>query len=83
MWSYMSNLVQGSELARVQKQLEEQRKGNYSISYDKSDVNFEHLRRKRAFYKGVNIQMEQEMTDKGEVVGFGDVPDILPFKPKG
>ena len=83
MFSYLSNLVQGSELSRIQKQLEEQRKGNYSISYDLTDVNFGHLRRKRAFYKGVNIQMGQEMTDKGELISFSDVPDILPMKPKG
>lgn len=30
----MSNLVAGNELARVQKELEEQRKGNYAISYE-------------------------------------------------
>ena len=23
------------------------------------------------------------MTDKGTLIGFSDVPDILPFKPKG
>lgn len=51
----MSNLVAGSEVAAVQKELEEQRKGNYSISYEISDLNFDHLRRKRAFISGVNI----------------------------
>ena len=75
--------MQGSELARIQKNLDEQRKGNYSISYDKSEVNFEHLRRKRAFYQGVNIQMGEEITDKGELIGFANVPDILPLRPKG
>ena len=55
MFSYLANLVQGSELSRIQKQLEEQRKGNYSVSYQLSEINFDHLRRKRAFYKGVNI----------------------------
>lgn len=39
------------------------------------------MRRKRAFFRGVNIQLGQELTDKGELVGFSDVPDILPLKP--
>lgn len=26
--------------------------------------------------------MGQEMTDKGELIGFSDVPDIMPMKPK-
>ena len=78
----MSNMIAGSELANVQKELEEQRKGNYSISYEISDLNFDHLRRKRAFISGVNIQLEEEK-NKEELVGFQDLPDILPLVPKG
>ena len=46
-------------------------------------INFDHLRRKRAFISGVNIQVEEEKTDKGETLGFDELPDLLPIKPKG
>jgi len=78
----MSNLVAGNELARVQKELEEQRKGNYAISYEVQDLNFDHLRRKRAFVQGVNIQLEEEK-NKEELIAFDNLPDILPLVPKG
>jgi len=81
--NYMSNLVQGSELGRIQAELDEQRKGNYAISFEMSDVNFDHLRRKRAFLSGVNIQLEEEKTDKGDILAFNNLPDLLPIKPKG
>jgi hypothetical protein len=41
------------------------------------------LRRKRAFIKGVDIALEEEKTEKGDLVSFSDLPDILPIKPKG
>ena len=81
--NYMSNLVQGSELARIEKENEDRRKGNYAISFELSDVNFDHLRRKRAFYRGVNIELEEEKTEKGDLISFSDLPDLLPVKPKG
>lgn len=62
--------------------METQRKGLYKISYDKSDINFDHLRRNRAFYQGVNIQMNEETTDKGDLIGFSNLPNILPVRPK-
>lgn len=78
----MTNLVAGSELERVQKQLETDRKGNFSISYEMDDINFDHLRRKRAFFQGVNIELQQEF-DKEQLIGFSDLPDVLPVRPKG
>ena len=80
--NYMSNLVQGSELSRIEKELEEQRKGNFAISFEKETINFEHLRRKRAFSSSVNIEMEEEKTDKGDLISFSDLPDLLAIKPK-
>lgn len=54
--SYMNNLVGGqSEAARRQKLLDSMRMGTMPISYELNEVNFDHLRRKRAFIKGVNI----------------------------
>jgi len=47
-----------------------------------ADINFDQLRRKRAYYKGVNIQLGEEM-DKGQLVGFSDLPDLLPIKTPG
>lgn len=47
----------------------------------KEDVEFEHLRRKRAFISGANIEPEQ--SEKEELISFDNLPDILPFKPKG
>lgn len=47
-----------------------------------TDINFDHLRRKRAFIQGVNIQLEEEF-DKEELVGFDNLPDLLPIIPKG
>ena len=79
--SYMTNLVAGSELAQVQKNLEAERKGNYAISFEMDKMNFDHLRRKRAFFSGVPIQLQEEM-DKGALIGFSNLPDILPIKPK-
>lgn len=78
----MSNLVQGSEQAQIQAQLDEGRKEKFSVSYELDDVNFDHLRRKRAFISGVNIQLEEEKTDKGDILAFNDLPDLLPIKPK-
>lgn len=81
--NYMTNLVAGSELARLEKEAENQRRGNYAISFEVNDMNFDHLRRKRAFIKGVNIALEEEKTDKGDLLSFSDLPDLLPIKPKG
>ena len=67
--NYMSGFM-GSELAAIEKLNEEQRKGNYAISFEKTDVNFDHLRRKRAFIQGVNIELEEEKTDKGDTITF-------------
>ena len=80
--SYMSSLVLGTEQSRLQNELETQRKGNYRIAYEMENINFEHLRRKRAFVKGINIQVEEEKTDKGQTLGFDTLPDLLPIKPK-
>ena len=80
--SYMSDLVAGSELKRIQKELEAQRRGNYAISYELNDLNFEHLRRKRAFLSGVNLKLDQEF-DKEQLIGFQNLPDIVPIKPNG
>lgn len=80
--NYMQTLVQGSEVGRIEKENEDRRRGNYAISYEMSDVNFDHLRRKRAFYKGVNIELEEEKTEKGDLVSFSDLPDLLPIRPK-
>ena len=46
------------------------------------NINFDHLRRKRAFVKGISIEVEEEKTDKGETIGFDTLPDLLPIKPK-
>ena len=56
--------------------------GKKPIAFDITEMNFEHLRRKRAFYNGVNIQLEEEK-DKDKVLDFTDLPDILPVKAKG
>lgn len=40
------------------------------------------MRKKRAFYKGVNIRLNGEK-DKQEVIDFTDLPDILPLKAAG
>ena len=45
-------------------------------------MNFDHLRRKRAFYKNVDIQLLEEK-DKEEIIEFTDLPDILPVKAAG
>lgn len=52
------------------------------MSFEISDINFDHLRRKRAFLKGINIQLDEEF-DKDELVGFNALPDLLPVVPKG
>ena len=80
--SYMNNLVGGqSEAATAEKLRESLRIGTMSISYELNDVNFDHLRRKRAFIKGVNLQLSEEY-DKEELLGFGGLPDVLPMKPR-
>merc|ERR1712060_250683 len=55
--------------------------GSMCVSYDLFDVNFDHLRRKRAFVKGVDIRIREEM-DKEKLMGFANLPDIVPIKPK-
>ena len=82
MFSYFKNLVVGSELSQLETQHAKDRKGSKLISYDLADINFDQLRRKRAYYKGVNIQLGEEM-DKGQLVGFSDLPDLLPIKTPG
>ena len=79
--SYFTTLVGGqSEAAKREKNLELLRVGTQQISYQLSEVNFDHLRRKRAFIKGINLQLSEEY-DKEVLLGFGDLPDILPLKP--
>lgn len=80
--SYLTQLVVGTELAALETQHEKDRKGSQPISYEKSDLNFNQLRRKRAYYNGVNIQLAEEM-DKGVLLGFSDLPDLLPVKTIG
>lgn len=80
--NYMNALVGGqSEAAKREKALEALRTGNMDISYDLKEVNFDQLRRKRAFYKGVNIQLLEEM-NKEELIDFTNAPDILPMRPR-
>ena len=78
--NYFGNLVQ-SEQSRREKLLESMRIGSMCVSYDLFDVNFDHLRRKRAFVKGVDIRIREEM-DKEKLMGFANLPDIVPIKPK-
>ena len=40
-------------------ELEKQRTGCVPIDFQLNDVNFDHLRRKRAFYKNVDITVTQ------------------------
>ena len=62
--------------------LEASRTGLNPISFDITEVNYEHLRRKRAFYKNVDIQLQEEK-DKQEIIEFTDLPDILAVKAAG
>lgn len=58
--NYLTNVVRGgNEQQLAEKENLKQRKGNFEISYVKEDIKFEHLRRKRAFVSGVNIEPEQ------------------------
>lgn len=54
------------------------------MNLDPQTVNFEHIRRKRAYQTGTNIEIKQEYTDETKKVlkDFTDVPDILPIQPK-
>ena len=79
--SYFGGAVQ-SEAAKAEAELEKDRTGLTSISFDINEINFDHLRKKRAFYKGVNIGLN-EAADKQEVIDFTDLPDILPLKAAG
>ena len=69
MFSALRNLFGGSEQEALAKKFEEERKGSYPISFEVTDLNFDHLRRKRAWVKGVNIKIEQEF-DKEQLMGF-------------
>ena len=80
--NYLSNAIQGSELQRQQKLIEEQRKGSATISYEMEDFMFDSIKRERAFFQGINVTAGEEM-DKGEMYSFEDLADILPLKPKG
>ena len=61
---------------------EAERKGSYPVSFELDDLNFDHIRRKRAWLKGVNIKIQEEF-DKEQLVGFDQLPDLLPLMPKG
>ena len=39
---------------------EAERKGSYPVSFELDDLNFDHIRRKRAWLKGVNIKIQEE-----------------------
>ena len=82
MFSVLKSYVLGTEQEQLQTQFEKDRKGSQTIDYRVDDINFDHLRRKRAFIKGKNIQLAEEF-DKEELVGFDNIPDLLPVIPKG
>ena len=85
MFSGLANYFGGqanlSQAAQKEEALAKERENAVPIPFELSEVNFDHLRRKRAFYKGVDIQLTQA-ADK-EVSGFTDLPDIIPVKAKG
>ena len=82
MFAALGRLIQGSEQEQLQKKFEEDRKGSAPVAYDIDDINFDYLRRKRAFIQGVDITLQEEF-DKEQLLGFDSVPDLLPIVPKG
>ena len=82
MFSALRNLFGGSEQETLQLKFEAERKGSYPVSFELDDLNFDHIRRKRAWLKGVNIKIQEEF-DKEQLVGFDQLPDLLPLMPKG
>ena len=83
MGAYFAGAVEAeSEPAKAEAALEKSRTGLTPITFDITEMNFDHLRRKRAFYKNVDIQMLEEK-DKEEIIEFTDLPDILPVKAAG
>jgi len=57
------------------------RSGTETIAFKYDDIKFDKIRRKRAFYQGVPINLNEEFEDK-ELMNFNYDPDILPIKPK-
>ena len=45
-------------------------------------MNFDVLRRKRAFYTGIDIQLKPEFGETKELLGWAQMPDVLPIRPK-
>jgi diacylglycerol kinase family enzyme len=77
---YFNNLVGAAETEAAKREaaLLGERTGAEPINFALGDLNFDHLRRSRAFYKGVDIQMKSDTPET-----FEDLPQILPVKAGG
>ena len=54
------------------------------IDFPLEEINFNNLRRKRAFLSEVSIELPPEFVDakKKKLLNFKGLPDILPIRPK-
>lgn len=80
MLSYFAGFTK-SEQAKREEFLNSMRSGTETIAFKYEDIKFDKIRRKRAFYQGVSINLNEEFEDK-ELMNFNYDPDILPIKPK-
>ena len=70
------------KLAAEQLDAELRADGSSPISFQMEKMNFDVLRRKRAFYTGIDIQLKPEFGESKELLGWAQMPDVLPIKPK-
>ena len=79
--NYYSNYVEANAKAAMEKNTA-QADGTSEISFDVGLLNFDVLRRKRAFYTGIDLQLKPEYGESKELLDFSGLPDIVPIKPK-
>lgn len=81
MLSYFAGFAK-SEQQKREEMLNSMRNGTEQIAFKYDDIKFDKIRRKRAFYQGVPINLNEEFEDSKELMNFNYDPDILPIKPK-
>ena len=79
---YADYRVKQKKLSAEQEDAQIRATGSSQINFKIEKMNFDVLRRKRAFYTGIDIQLKPEFGETKELLGWAQMPDVLPVKPK-
>jgi len=69
--------------ADEKKAAEARDEGSTIVSFELAAVDWNNLRRKRAFHQGVPMTLKEEWAAPEVLLDFQKVPDVLPLRPRG